>query len=79
MPQKELKSYKRRYPVYDLELAFMVFALKMWQYYSIESSLIWVQNTRVGVPQDTKISKYESTQVGGIPRKVQLLFFLPIG
>ena len=30
---RQLKSYEIRYSVYDLELAVMVFVLKIWRYY----------------------------------------------
>ena len=30
---RELKDYEKNYPTHDLELAVMVFALKMWMHY----------------------------------------------
>ena len=30
---RQLKSYEQNYPTHDLELAAMVFALKIWKYY----------------------------------------------
>ena len=30
---RQLKSYEQNYPTHDLELAAVVFALKIWRYY----------------------------------------------
>ena len=30
---RQLKPYKRNYPTYDLELAAVVFALKIWKHF----------------------------------------------
>ncbi len=30
---RQLKSYEQNYPTHDLELAAMIFALKLWRYY----------------------------------------------
>ena len=30
---RQLKDYEEKYPTYDLELAAVVFALKIWRYY----------------------------------------------
>ena len=30
---RQLKSHERNYPIHDLELAAVVFALKMWRHY----------------------------------------------
>ena len=30
---KQLKPYERNYPTYDLELAVVVFALKIWRHF----------------------------------------------
>ena len=30
---RQLKYYETRYPTYDMELAVVVFALKIWTYY----------------------------------------------
>ena len=30
---RQLKDYEKNYPTYDLELATVVFALKMWMHY----------------------------------------------
>jgi len=30
---RQLKTHERNYPTHDLELAAMVFALKMWRHY----------------------------------------------
>lgn len=29
----QLKSYEKNYPIYDLELALVIFALMLWQHY----------------------------------------------
>ena len=34
---RQLKPHERRYPTHDLELAAVVFALKMWRHYLYES------------------------------------------
>ena len=33
---RQLKPHERRYPTHDLELAAIVFALKMWRHYLLE-------------------------------------------
>ena len=51
---RQLKSYEQNYPTHDLELAVVVFALKIWRYY--------LYGKRCGIYTDYKSLKYFFTQ-----------------
>lgn len=51
---RQLKPFKQNYPVHDLELAVMVFALKIWRHYLYGTSCV--------VLSDHKSLKYIFTQ-----------------
>lgn len=46
---RQLKAYEQNYSMHDLELAAVVFALKIWQHYLYgeESEVYTVQNIKV--------------------------------
>ena len=42
---RQLKHYKRNYPTHDLELAAVIFALKLWRHYLLgDRVLIYTDN-----------------------------------
>ena len=51
---RQLKVHKKNYPTYDLELATMVFALKIWRHY--------LYGVHVDVFTDHKSLQYVFTQ-----------------
>ena len=51
---KQLKSHEQNYPTHDLELAAVIFTLKIWRHYLL--------GTRVEVYIDHKSLKYIFTQ-----------------
>ena len=51
---RQLKPHERNYPVHDLELAAVVFALKMWRHY--------LYGERCKIYTDHKSLKYFFTQ-----------------
>ena len=51
---RQLKDYERNYPTHDLELAAVVFALKIWRHY--------LYGERIQVYTDHKSLKYLFTQ-----------------
>ena len=51
---RQLKDYEKNYPTHDLELAAVVFALKIWKHY--------LYGERVEVFTDHKSLKYFFTQ-----------------
>ena len=53
---RQLKPYERNYPTHDLELAAVVFALKIWRHY--------LYGTTFEIFTDHKSLKYLFTQKG---------------
>ena len=51
---RQLKPHERNYPTHDLELAAVIFALKVWRHYLLEE--------RVEIFTDHKSLKYIFTQ-----------------
>jgi hypothetical protein len=51
---RQLKNHERNYPTHDLELATIVFALKIWRHY--------LYGTRCEIYTDHKSLKYIFTQ-----------------
>ena len=51
---RQLKVHEKNYPTHDLELAVMVFALKIWRHY--------LSGVHVDVFSDHKILQYVFTQ-----------------
>ena len=51
---RQLKPYERNYPIHDLELAAVIFALKVWRHYLL--------GDRVEIFTDHKNLKYIFTQ-----------------
>ena len=51
---RQLKDYEKNYPTHDLELAAVVFALKMWRHY--------LYDVRCDIYTDHKNLKYIFTQ-----------------
>ena len=43
----QLKDYKKNYPTHDLELATVVFALKMWRHYLYDVHVTYTPITRI--------------------------------
>ncbi|KAG8485768.1 hypothetical protein CXB51_019099 [Gossypium anomalum] len=50
---RQLKPHEKNYPTHDLELAAIVFALKIWRHYLYEDYLMFCD--RVCVPKDTEL------------------------
>ena len=44
---KQLNNHEQNYPTHDLELAVIVFALKIWRHYLYGEQLRYFQTTRV--------------------------------
>ena len=51
---RQLKSYEKNYPIHDLELAAVVFAIKLWRHY--------LYGARCEIYTDHKSLKYLFTQ-----------------
>ena len=63
---KQLKNHERSYPTRDMELAAIVFALKIWHYY------LYCEQRGIFRPQESGVHFYttgpqhEATHVDGI-------------
>ena len=72
---RQLKNHEQNYPTHDMELAAVVFALKIWrQYlYGEVSVLIWLGVRGILRPQKSEVyfhaagPQYEATQMDGVP------------
>ena len=57
---RQLKNHDQNYPTHEMELAVVVFALKIWRHY--------LYGEEFEVYLDHKSLKYEATQMDGVPR-----------
>ena len=69
---RQLKEYEKNYPTHDLELAAVMFALKLWRHY------IWDEVSIVHRSQELEIylpptdSEHASTESYGIDQRLRL-------
>ena len=65
---RQLKPHEMNYPTHDLELAAVVFALKIWRHYLYKIKFeVFSYHKSLKYLFDKKKIKYEATEVDGIP------------
>nr|GFC72642.1 putative reverse transcriptase domain-containing protein [Tanacetum cinerariifolium] len=64
---RQLKPYEVNYPTHDLELAAVVFALKIWRHYLYGESS---DDTRLVVPNDATLREALLTKAHSLPFSV---------
>ena len=64
---RQLKNHEQNYPTYDMELAVVVFALKIWRHYLYGEQFEMYSNHKSLKYIFTQRS-YEATQMDEVPR-----------
>ena len=64
---RQLKNHERSYPTHDMELAVIVFALKIWRHYLYDEQFkVFFRPQKSKVYFHTAGPQHEATQVDGV-------------
>ena len=63
---KQLKTHERNYPTHDLELAVIIFALKIWRHYLYGEQFVVFSYHKSEVYFHTAGPQHEVTQMDGV-------------
>ena len=65
----QLKNHEQNYPTHDMELAAIVFALKIWRHYLYDEQFeVYSDHKQSEVHLHAAGPQYEATQVNGVLR-----------
>ena len=66
---RQLKNHEKNYPTHDMELAAVVFALKIWRHYLYgEEFEVYSDHKSLKYIFTQRGPQYEATQMDGVPR-----------